>query len=190
MSSYEMLSVCISAISVLIALSVAFVTYIPYFNKIKFKVTLNPYIKGEDYFNIRILIINKSSKDLDISDFYVVKGLKIHTFKKTEFPSKVKANSSVDWVVKSTDLTFETDLSFGHLKDKPRYIAFRFIDSVKKVKERHVRIIDFDNADKLTKLWKKVQAHHASGEKDVSPESMPRFLDKADLIVKNLNKSK
>ncbi len=160
MSTYEILTLIISSLSIVFALFAVIVAYLPYSKKIVFKVSLNPFTKTDDGFEINFLIINKTNKDLIIDSLTAYKILSIQIFDKEDFPDKVTATSNERFSISSSKLKFDSikvfdEETIAKYEKNLKYIKFCIINSIRESIIYKMRIKDFINACNIYELYKK-----------------------------------
>ena len=160
MSIYEILTLIISFFSIIFSLFAVIVAYLPYSKKIVFKVSLNPFTRSDDGFEIDFLIINKTNKDLIVESLTAYKLLSIQIFDKEDFPNNVTANSNARFSIYSSKLKFNSIQIFSEklIEEKEKnikYIKFCIINSVRESIIYKMRIKDYANACRIFELYKK-----------------------------------
>lgn len=172
MSIYEILTLIISFFSIIFSLFAVIIAYLPYSRKIIFKVSLNPFTKTDDGFEINFLIINKTNKDLIIESLNAYKVISIQIFNKEDFPSKVAANSNERFSISSSKLKFDSlqifdEKTIGEKEKNLKYIKFCIINSIRESVIYKMRIKDYINACRIYELHKKNEEGNGDLESNI-----------------------
>ena len=160
MDTYQILTLIISLLSIIVSLVAVIIAYLPYSKRIIFEVSLNPFNRSDDGFEICFLIINKTSKDLIIESLSAFKILSVQIFDKEDFPHLVKANDNERFSINSSKLKFNSIQVFSEkiIEEKEKhikYIKFRIINSIRESITYKMRIKDYMNACNIYELHKK-----------------------------------
>lgn len=163
MSIYEILTLIISFFSIIFSLFAVIVAYLPYSKKIVFKVSLNPFARYDDGFEIDFLIINKTNKDLIIQSLTANKKLYFQIFSEDDYPHEVKPNTHAMFSINSSKLKFDSLPIFNKmvidrnekLRKNIKYIEFSIVNSVREAIKYKIRIEDYINACRIYELSKK-----------------------------------
>lgn len=176
MSSYEIITIIVSCLSALISIAAMLATYLPYIvYKIKFEVSLTPYVVNKDDFDIRFEIINKRKEDLHLECLCARKEWDLQAFSDKDYPKIIKANSSKIFTISNAKLKFDTSRLSDYIKSErkkklPKYIVFYFIDSIRKEHSYKIRYKDYLNLKEFFELNRKLQ------DKTITPSEIERYV--------------
>ena len=162
MDTYQILTLIVSLLSITISLGAVIIAYLPYSKKIIFKVSLNPFTKLEEGFNIDFLIINKTNKDLNVESLSACKIISFQLFDDADFPHLIKANNSEMFSINSSKLKFDSFKLFeedmvNEKEKNAKYIKFYILNSIRETITYKMRIKDYMNACKIFELYKKIK---------------------------------
>ena len=162
MDTYQILTLVISFLSIIISLGAVIIAYIPYSKKIIFKVSLNPFTQSDDGFKINFLIINNTNRDFIVESLSAIKIISFQMFDEVDFPHLVKANNSEIFSINSSKLKFDSFKAFKeemvNEKEKHvKYIKFCILNSIRETITNKMRIKDYNNACRIYELCKKIK---------------------------------
>ena len=188
MNVYQVLTLIMSFLSIIISLFAVGVAYLPYSKRIVFRVSLNPFTHSKDGIEICFSIINKTNKDLLIKSLTAIKIISVQIFDEKDYPHLVKANDSEIFRINTSKLKFDSipALSQEMTDEKEKnlkYIKFSILNSIRESITYKMRVKDYINACRIYELHRKSE----EGEDDL--KSAMQFHDEVMYFFKK-NKSR